>query len=147
MFRFAPKSYATHRRRGPSEAPVEGAHRASRGSDQSNRARQVTWRTRSCASSPGASRALRTSDSTLRSTDDSTPFMTPRERRWRVSARVSISATPGMRCSRRWSWSAWVARQLEVAGDSSRTTYPSTCGATDSKSITFVPTFPISGPS
>jgi len=71
--------------------------------------------------------------------------MAPRSRRWRVSARVSMPLMPTMPCSRRSSASGRRARQLELARDGSRTTYPATQIRADSGSSSFTPVLPMCG--
>ncbi len=113
MLRFIPKSYATTRK---SSSPSRG-RRASvpfstgtrwearpalsaRGSKLQGDS-QVTSRARSSPIIDREARALATSEAGSRSTAETTPRLAPWVRRWRVSARVSISSIPTMPCSSR----------------------------------------------
>jgi hypothetical protein len=68
-----------------------------------------------------------------------TPRITPPERSWRVSARVSMSEIATILLATRYSRSVPAARQLLATGDSSRITKPATCGARDSTSSGVTP--------
>src|SRR5207302_10593595 len=70
-------------------------------------------------------RALATSFSTSVSIEEMTPRMTPRSRRCRTRARVSISASTGILNFSRYSSATCCERQLELTRENSRTINPS----------------------
>ncbi len=74
-----------------------------------------------------------------------TARIAPRSRRWRVSARVPVTAIPVTPWSRSSASRLRWARQLEAIRAGSRTTYPLTQIRRDSGSSSLIPVLPMCG--
>ena len=73
----------------------------------------------------GIARAFSTSAAASMDVEDSTPRMTPHERRWRTRARVSRWLMTGMPARARKSLASTSLRQLLATAENSRTASPS----------------------